>query len=133
MARTGIQQRVTALLEANNTLGGYPSSLVCTDTGLVVASAGESSTADHTAALASLFDDVLQRARRDLGFEDVDEVALAEPGKGHTVIRMLPLDGETKLFLVVRVPRNATWRRNTTHLLKQLLPILRPLVEEVAA
>ncbi|MEZ4316261.1 MAG: hypothetical protein R3F61_02105 [Myxococcota bacterium] len=128
MARQGIQQRVTTLLEATNTVGGYVSSLVCTDSGLVVASAGETAAAENTAAVASLFDDVLQRARRDLGFEDVDEVTLDDPTRGRTVIRPLPLEGHTKLFLVVLVPRQATWRRNTNQLIKQLAPILRPLV-----
>lgn len=133
MSRQGIQQRVTALLDATNTLGGYTSSLVCTQSGLVVASSGETAAAENTAAVASLFDDVLQRARRDLGFEDVDEVTLDDPTRGRTVIRPLPLTGDTTLFLVVLVPRHATWRRNTSLLMKQLAPILRPLVDEEAA
>ena len=119
MASERIQERVTSLLAATNDAGGYPSSLVCTQDGLVIASAGEDE-AEYTAAVVSLFDDVLVRARRDLGFTDVDEVALLDPARGRTVIRPLPLDSGQTLFLVVKVPPRATWRRHTNILRKQL-------------
>ncbi|TNE91196.1 MAG: hypothetical protein EP330_06005 [Deltaproteobacteria bacterium] len=134
MSRRGIQQQVDALLDATNTIGGYPSSLVCTDEGLVVASAGEVAEDEDTAAFASLFDDVVIRAMRDLKFERVDEVTLLDPGRGRTVIRPLDMEGaDNQLFLVVRVPVKKTWRRNTNQLCRQLVEILRPLVSgEVA-
>ncbi len=131
MGEERIQERVTALLRSTNERGGYPSSLVCTRDGLVIASAGDDE-AEYTAAVVSLFDDVLLRARRDLGFTDVDEVALLDPVRGRTVIRPLPLQGGEVVFLVVQVPPRATWRRNTNQLRRELAQILRPLVEGAA-
>lgn len=130
MASERIQERVTALLESTNAAGGYPSSLVCTQDGLVIASSGDEE-AEYTAAVVSLFDDILVRARRDLDFEDVDEVALLDPGRGRTVIRPLPLP-EGTVFLVVRVPPKHTWRRHTNILRKQLAEVLAPLVAEAS-
>lgn len=133
MSSRGLQQEVDALLKETNELGGYPSSLVCTDEGLVIASAGEVDDED-TAAFVSLFDDVLMRARRDLGFAAVDEVTLLDPGRGRTVIRPLAIDSANHtLFLVVRVPTRKTWRRHTNTLVKRLGEVLLPLVEGVAA
>lgn len=128
MRALGIQDQVTQLLSETNEVGGYTMSLVCTVTGLVVASAGESMQEDDTAAFTSLFQDILVRAQRDLGFRVVDEVTLLDPGRGRFVIRPLPVDGENSLFLVVRVPPGGTWRRNTTKLAAQLTEVLRPLV-----
>lgn len=128
MATPGIQRRAEALLEATNLLGGYPSSLVCTDQGLVVASAGERSDDDDMAAFTSLFDDIVVRARRDLGFSAVDEVTLVDSGGLRTVIRPLELNGTSRLFVVVQVPAKVTWRRHTNVLCKQLAELLADLV-----
>lgn len=131
MAAERIQERVTQLLTETNAAGGYPSSLVCTHDGLVIASSGDED-AEYTAAVVSLFDDILVRARRDLDFEDVDEVALLDPGRGRTIIRPLPMGANTTVFLVVRVPPKHTWRRNTNILRKQLVEVLEPLVSEAS-
>jgi len=134
MQRPGIQQQADALLSATNMLGGYSASLVCTAEGLVVASAGQVDADEDTAAFASLFDDVCQRAQRDLRFDRVDEVTLLDPGRDRTVIRPLDiLGGHQQLFLVVRVPVKKTWRRNTNMLCRQLISVLAPLVGGEAA
>lgn len=124
----GLQQTVTGLLDQLIEEGGYGSALVCTDDGLVIASSGAVSEDEHTAAFTSLFDEVVRRARRDLDFRAVDEVTLLDPGRGRTVIRPLNLEGEQQLFLVVRLPTNKTWRRNTNKLCSELRPILQPLL-----
>lgn len=123
----GIQESVTELLASTNAAGGYPVSFVCTHDGLVVASAGEGDTVEYTAAVVSLFDDILVRARRDLGFESVDEVALLDAGHGRTIIRPLLDDLDEPFFLVVKVPGRKTWRRHTNLLRRKLGPILAPL------
>jgi hypothetical protein len=129
----GIQVRVTAVLEGMNTLGGYLSSLVCTDDGLLVAVAGSGSVADeHLAAFASLFDTVLVRARQDLGFAGVDEVTLLDSTGLRLVIRPIPVKGSPRMFLVVRVERSASWRRNTTQACARLAELLGPLSPELA-
>lgn len=129
MAR-GIQRKAEELLRATNVMGGYPMSLVCTDQGLVVASDGDATSDDDMAAFTSLFDDIVQRAKRDLGFSEVDEVTLLDPAADRTVIRPLPIVAETRLFLVVRVPVKLTWRRNTNALCKKLVVVLRELVAD---
>lgn len=111
----GLETRVTALLRSANTEGGFPMSLIGTDQGLLVAAAGEGGSEDF-AALASLFDDVVQRARRDLGFSQVEELALRDRALGHLVLRTLPTAGRTRMFLVVQVPPHHAWRRTTNRL-----------------
>lgn len=130
MAKRGIQEQTEALLEATNVLGDYPMSLVCTDQGLVVASAGDGGADADVAAFTSLFDDIVLRATRDLGFAEVDEVTLLDPGKGRTVIRPLLMSGSSRLFLVVRVPGKRTWRRHTNALCKKLAALLGDLVSD---
>jgi len=130
---TGLSQQITALLQATTALGGYPAAFVCTHDGLVVAAAGDGDLAEMTAAVVSLFDDVLVRAKRDLSFTEVDEVALLDPQRGRLVIRPLPVEGSSAFFLVVQVPKKASWRRNTNVLRSRLMPILAPLAQgEVA-
>jgi hypothetical protein len=129
MSDVGIHARITALLAATNASGPYPLSLVCTPQGLLVASAGHGLSDDDVAAFTCLFDDVLRRAVRDLGFHRVDEVTLLDPGRGRHVIRPLVLDGRVEFFLVVLADPKSAWRRNTTKLVADLERELAPLVE----
>lgn len=129
----GIQHHVTAVLEQLNALGGYLKALVCTDDGLLVAVAGSSNADDEDlAAFASLFDTVLARARLDLGFAGIDEVTLLDPAGVRLVIRPIPGSGSPRMFLVVRLERSASWRRNTTQACARLAELLGPLSRERA-
>jgi hypothetical protein len=127
MTAAGLHARVTALLAANNASGPYHLSLVCTAQGLVVASAGDALAEADVAAFTCMFDDVLRRAVRDLGFGSVDEVCLLDPGRGRYVIRPLDIRG-TPFFLVVRASPSTSWRRNTTRLVIALEAELTELV-----
>ncbi len=130
MSESGLSAQITQLLTATTMLGGYTSATVCTHDGLVVATSGSSDVAEQTAAVVSLFDDVLVRATRDLAFSAVDEVTLLDPDNDRMVIRPISLSAGPPFFLVVRVPRKASWRRNTNQLLKRLMPLLEPLAPE---
>jgi hypothetical protein len=125
----GLTHRITELLDARTAEGGYPAAFVCTDDGLVIAAAGDAALAELTAAVVSLFDDVLLRATRDLKFSEVDEVTLVDPRTGRLVVRPLPMASGANFFLVVQVPRGATWRRHTNALRRQLIPVLAPLAQ----
>jgi len=46
------------------------------------------------------------------------------------VVRPLPPKGSTRLFLVVAVPRQKTWRRNTNRLVSKIGELMHPLVAE---
>jgi hypothetical protein len=130
MTELGVEAEVTALLAGMNAMGGYQLSLVCTDQGLLVASAGESVRSEVAAGLTSLFDDIVVRAVRDLGVADVDELTLSDAKVGRFVVRPLHTEGnDRRLFLVVQVPRDASWRRNTNIVARKLVTILKPLLE----
>lgn len=116
----GLERKITALLAAANREGAFPMSLVCTDQGLLVAAAGEVALGDDLAALASIFDDVVTRARRDLAMPSVDELALRDPAVGRLVLRPLAMADGGRMFLVVQVPAAAPWRRTTNRLCAQL-------------
>lgn len=119
-----LHDRVTSLLHATNTLGGYPLSLVCTEEGLLIASSGGGLDTDEVAAFTSLFDEIVRRAVTYLGFASVDEVTLLDPGRGRYVIRPLQLAGSPRMFLVVQMDPKLTWRRNTNQLCAALVRIL---------
>lgn len=124
-----LETRMTRLLQSSNTEGGFPTSLVCTDQGLLIASAGEEAPCEILAALAAMFDDVVARARRDIGLEAVDEVTLRDLQRGAYVVRVLdPLD-DARLFLVVHVPNAMPWRRTTNRLCSRLNHELRGLTD----
>lgn len=128
--RGGIEQKVTHVLEGMNALGGYLRSLVCTEDGLLVAHAGDGvGEGQHLAAFTSLFDTVVERATRDLGMAGVDEVTLLDSADHRLVIRPLPIAGKPRMFLVVWMDKNTTWRRNTNAASLRLVPLLDPLVE----
>lgn len=116
----GLEARLTTILGEGNHEGGFPVSLVCTDGGLLVAAAGTGGVEDDLAALASIFDDVVARAARDLAMSAVDELALRDPRVGRYVVRPLGGGGATRMFLVVHVPRGASWRRTTNRLCLRL-------------
>jgi hypothetical protein len=127
MPEHAIDARLTGLLADMNALGGYPMSLVCTDQGLLLASAGETLRSEITAGLTSLFDDIVARAARDLSLAQVDELTLSDAVAGRTIIRPLThAGGQVRLFLVVQVPPGRSWRRNTNLVVRKLLAILRP-------
>jgi hypothetical protein len=128
MTGPGVEERVTRLLSSLNARGGYPMSLVCTDSGLLVASAGELARSEVIAGLTSLFEDIVARADRDLGLADIDELSLSDAEVGRFIVRPLARDHDPRLFLVVQVPRERTWRRNTNQAARDLLAVLRPLL-----
>jgi hypothetical protein len=123
-----LERDATELLRGLNALGGYLLSLVCTADGLLVASAGERVRTEVVAGLTSLFHDIALRAARDLELARIDELTLLDRDSGCFVVRPLDLAGGPPLFLVVQVPRDRAWRRNTTLVARQLRAILRPLV-----
>lgn len=129
MRGRGIHAHIASLLQATNTLGGYEMSLVCTEQGLPVSSAGAGLDSDELAAFTSLFDNIVQRAQRDLGFKAVDELTLLDPGRGRFVIRPLELSQRTRMFLVVQMDPKKTWRRYTNQLASELLKALAPLAD----
>ena len=120
---------IDQLLRETNELGGYPGSLVCTDSGLLVAAHGDTGD-EELAGFTALFDDVVSRATRDLNLHQVDEVAVRDQERGRLVVRPVNV-GTHRFFLVVWVPRKRTWRRYTNRLVKQLREVLAPLVEEL--
>lgn len=113
--------RITDLLEEVNLESGFSMSLVCTEAGLLIASAGDGADEDQLAGLTSLFDDIVVRAKRDVGLDVIDEVTLLDPVWGRCVVRPLPVQGEYgRLFLVVRVDARSTWRRYTNKLRRDI-------------
>ncbi len=123
----GIHDQVQELLLANNQAGAYPLSLVCSIDGLPIVSAGEGESDEHIAAFAALFDDIVRRAVRDLGFRKVEEVTLLDPGRGRYIVRPLVIHGRVAFFLVVRAGVRASWRRNISQLSGELERVLEPL------
>lgn len=125
----GLEHQLMAILEAH--LGGYVRSLVCTEDGLPIASIGMSEVGTNDlAAFTSLFDNIVDRATRDLGFRDVDEVTLLDKGGHRLVIRPLPVVADQRTFLVLWAERRATWRRNTSVASHEIATILSPLLQE---
>lgn len=113
--------RISELLEEVNVESEFSMSLVCTDAGLLIAASGEGADEDQLAGLTSLFDDIVVRARRDVGLGAIDEVTLLDPVWGRCVVRPLPIEGGFgRLFLVVRVGPRSTWRRYTNKLRREI-------------
>lgn len=128
MPAAGLEARVTEILRGMNAAGRYPMSLVCTDRGLLIASAGELVRAEIVAGLTSLFDDIFLRAGRYLELVAIDEISLSDPAVGRFVVRPLTREHDPRLFLVVQVPHDRPWRKNTNAAARRLLPLLRPLL-----
>ncbi|MCB9568216.1 MAG: hypothetical protein H6710_13565 [Myxococcales bacterium] len=128
MSEFGVEMQATRLLVDMNRRGGYTLSLVCTDQGLLVAVAGDVPRSEVAAGLTSLFDDIVVRATRDLGVADVDEMTISDAKTGRFVVRPLAPGYSPRLFLVVQVPRDAAWRRNTTTAARKLAALMRPLL-----
>ncbi len=128
MPATGLEAKITAILRGMNAAGRYPMALVCTERGLLIASAGEIMHAEAVAGLTSLFDDIVLRARRYLELAAIDEISLSDPKIGRFVVRPLTRDHDPRLFLVVQVPHDRPWRKNTNAAARELLALLRPLL-----
>ena len=131
MSALSVEAQLTASLRAMNTAGGYPMSLVCTDRGLLIASAGEFVRSEVIAGITSLFDDIALRAARDLGLAEIDELSLSDAKVGRLVVRPVTRDHNPRLFLVVQVPRHRAWRQNTNVAVRSLLTILGPLLTNI--
>lgn len=125
---SAVDRQVTDLLRAMNHAGGFPLSLVCTDAGLLIGSAGEMQRSELAAVLASLFADIARRAAADLEMPDIDELALSDPTRGRLVVSPLATRGRPRLFLVTQVPRGRSWRRRTTLAARRLHAVLSPLL-----
>ena len=128
MTNSGLEGKMTALLAGMNAMGDYAMSLICTEQGLLVASAGEAERSEIAAGLTSLCNDILVRAVRDLSFTRVDEITLVDANLGRFVIRPLPNSRGPRLYLVVQVPRQRSWRRNTSLITRKLDELIAPLI-----
>jgi hypothetical protein len=128
MPTSGLEAQVTAILRAMNTTGGYPMSIVCTDRGLLIASAGDFLRSEALAGLTCMFDDIVARAAVYLGLTDIEELSLSDASVGRLVVRPLTRDHHPRLFLVVQVPPRKSWRRSTGTAARSLLSTLRPLL-----
>ncbi len=111
MGDPNLHKAVSSLLREHNQRGGYSFTLLCTEQGLPLASDGEGPDPEVLSAVASLFDEVVLRALRDLDLRSVEELTLLDPGRGRYVVRPLK-SGDTRLFLVVLMAPRLTWRRN---------------------
>jgi len=129
---SGVEHHVTSLLRATNRAGGYPASLVCTEEGLLVASAGTGFDDELFAGFTALFDDLVTRADRDLGLNAIDDVSILDARWGRFIIRPLLTGYTPRMFLVGRVAHRASWRRNTSRLCSRLNAALRPLAQQEA-
>lgn len=116
----GIGQSFSTLLETANREGGLSMSLVCNESGLLLAAAGVGVDEEQLAGLTSLFDDIVVRAQRDIGMPSVDEVTMMDPRWGRCVIRPLATEAADRHFLVVCLPSGRTWRRTTNKLKRDL-------------
>lgn len=130
MPTQGIERALTDLLEEMNARGGYSLALVCTEEGLLVASAGERLRSEVVAGITGLFDDVARRVARELELESVDELTVCAGKGGRMVVRCLGARSRPRLFLVVQVPAARAWRRNTSTVARKVRAILDPLVGE---
>ena len=127
-----LEHQVTELLRRRSDEGGFRGAMVCTVGGLAIAAHG-TSTADDLAAFTSLFEDVVARAARDLGLVAVDEVTVRDGGQGRFVVRPLVFDGRPRAFLVVHADVGRAWRRLTSTLVSDLVPLLAPLMTATEA
>lgn len=130
MTNEGLERDITSLLASVNRIAGYPLSLVCTEQGLLLAAAGDARRTEIMGGLTSLFDDIVSRATRDLGFTRVDELTLTDSDGTRYVIRPLPMRIDARLFLVVLVPQKVSWRKYTNLLCTQLSALLEPFMRQ---
>lgn len=114
---------IASLLARVNTAAGFPMSLVCDEAGLLLAVAGEGADEEQLAGLTSLFDDIVVRAQRDVGFTEIDEVSMFDRVWGRCVVRPLLPTPAGRFFLVVQVPPGSTWRRYTNKLKREIARI----------
>lgn len=133
MRKRGAQHKIDDELKATNTIGGYHGSIVCTDQGLLVASAGDIPSDEALAGFASLFDEIVARGSRHLGLAAIEEATVFDREAGRLVIR--PVFGQSdaeerghRVFLVLWMDADATWRRNSTRLIVRLRDLLAPFV-----
>ena len=112
------------VLERMNRDGGLFMSLLCTDEGLLLGSAGDEASGEEIGGFTSLFDNIVLRAERDIDIQRVDEVTLLDPRRGRIVIRPINVEGGSRFFLVVRLPTSARWRRSTNLACAALRPLL---------
>ncbi len=131
----GAQQKIDDELKATNIVGGYIGSIICTDQGLLVASAGDIPSDEALAGFASLFDEIVHRGSRHLGLGEIDEATVLDKNAGRLVIRPVFPPSEwgaqgSRLFLVMWMDADATWRRNANRLLVSLRELLLPFVSK---
>ncbi|MFO0747699.1 MAG: hypothetical protein U1F43_18840 [Myxococcota bacterium] len=130
----GRQALIDEELRATNVLGGYHGSIVCTDQGLLVARDGDIPSDEALAGFASLFDEIVTRGGRHLALGAIEEVTVLDRQAGRLVIRPLPFaaaddeEQRTRIFLVLWMSADATWRRNAARLALNLAALLADVV-----
>lgn len=122
-----LQQTVTTALDELVTTSGFHHAFVCTEGGLLVAGRG-GPLEDNLASIVSLMDDIIGRVRRDLDLHRVDEVTLLDRERGRIVVRPVASGPSGRMFLVVSLPAELSWRRVTNLAVRRLGALLHEAV-----
>ncbi|MED5371370.1 MAG: hypothetical protein VX899_10180 [Myxococcota bacterium] len=117
---TGLQTQLTHLLERGCQDGAFQFAMLFTDQGLPLAQAGEADDGQMS-VVSVLAQDILGRARTDLGLVTVDEVTVRDTRSGIRLV-LRPISGwdDGELLLLVGVPGTKTWRRVTSLMTREL-------------
>ncbi len=117
------------LLRRAQRAAGLRAALLCTEDGLLIATAGAGRPPPETAAaIAALCAILLDRAATDLGIAPLDELNLRNLRGERFVVQPVAVAPGTRCLLVAEVEPRRPWRRCTARLRRALAPHLARLL-----
>jgi len=116
--------KLTELLTNLNKEGGFPISILTDAQGLPIASAAEEGmNPDRQSAVVAFIQKTATQVARQLGFSGSEEISLVDTDGRHLVCRSFRAH-QYELILSVMVPeRNTSYRRATSHTIKQIIEL----------
>jgi predicted regulator of Ras-like GTPase activity (Roadblock/LC7/MglB family) len=113
------EARLARILRRMNDEGRFKASVLVSAEGLPLSSVSSPFDVETMAAMVALVRNVVERARENIGLDEVDEVSVVQADKMRLICRCF-LAGDEELVLAVVAPPYQTYRRLTNRALRDI-------------
>lgn len=117
------QQTLNEILQEICREGQVITAIVANREGFLIAAASQTHDAETAAAMVAYLRDTAQRAQRQLGLSQLDEVTIRDRDRRLLVCRSFTVGEGEELLLVVMVPQQQAYRRLTNIAIQRICDV----------
>lgn len=115
-----LEVRLARILRLTNEEGRFKASVLVNAEGLPLSSASSPFDVETMAAMVTLVRSTIERARENIGLDEIDEVSVVQADRMRLICRYFWAGDDEELVLAVVAPPYQTYRRLTNHAIREI-------------